>query len=579
MRFLRMLTNSLLAGAFGAAYLTILVLQLNPDVPLLSATSAWWFVTLGMLYGVHLAVVFYVALVAREFFTMDILSPGWISVRLLAWLGAALAAIAATLMWLNVRGLSATLDETAEWRMTAGAMATTVAAFVLLAIAIAHYSFGRRGSRVGASLFLIAVVASMTLPIAARGAGSRRAPEPIQWGTATQEDPLQHGPRVRVLMLDGASLDYIWPRAAEGRLPNFSRVLDGGAAIDLATIRPTQPGPVWAAVATGMYPSANGVRSAARYYARRDRHGVDLLPDHSLSHVLVRLGFVRDVPVSAEGWGARPLWSILSDAGISAGIVRWPLTHPAPPTLGFVVTDRLHQVTNSLAEFDQATQPAAARRTLQLWLSESRPRSATESHAPAFRTDSPEHVALQRDLLYARIAHALAAEGAPRLFALRYEGLDAIGHHYTSYVQQFGARGVPEDQRRAFADVVDRYYAFIDAELGIALDEMAPGDLLIVLSAFGMQPVNPFKRALAWVVRDPMLTGTHDRAPDGFLLAYGEAVQPGRPPRGSVVDVTPTILYFLGLPVARDMDGYARADLFTRAFASDRPITFIRSYR
>jgi hypothetical protein len=37
MRFLRMLTNSLLAGAFGAAYLTIIVLQLNPDVPLLSA--------------------------------------------------------------------------------------------------------------------------------------------------------------------------------------------------------------------------------------------------------------------------------------------------------------------------------------------------------------------------------------------------------------------------------------------------------------------------------------------------------------------------------------------------------------
>ena len=33
MRFLRMLTNSLLAGALGAAFLTIIVLQLNPSVP------------------------------------------------------------------------------------------------------------------------------------------------------------------------------------------------------------------------------------------------------------------------------------------------------------------------------------------------------------------------------------------------------------------------------------------------------------------------------------------------------------------------------------------------------------------
>ena len=30
--------------------------------------------------------------------------------------------------------------------------------------------------------------------------------------------------------------------------------------------------------------------------------------------------------------------------------------------------------------------------------------------------------------------------------------------------------------------------------------------------------------------------------------------------------------------VARDMDGFARADLFTRAFTDERPIVFIPSY-
>ena len=38
-----------------------------------------------------------------------------------------------------------------------------------------------------------------------------------------------------------------------------------GAAINLATLRPTQAEPVWAAVATGKYPPGNGVRSAATY--------------------------------------------------------------------------------------------------------------------------------------------------------------------------------------------------------------------------------------------------------------------------------------------------------------------------
>jgi hypothetical protein len=93
-----------------------------------------------------------------------------------------------------------------------------------------------------------------------------------------------------------------------------------------------------------------------------------------------------------------------------------------------------------------------------------------------------------------------------------------------------------------------------------------------------MQPLNPVRGALGRLLGDPDFSGTHDRAPDGFLLAYGSAVSPGRHERGSIVDVTPTLLYFLGLPVARDMDGSARTDLFTRTFTGERPIAFIPSY-
>src|SRR3954462_14299817 len=149
MRFLRMLTNSVLAGALGAAYLTVLVLQLNPQIPLASASSWRWFATLALFYGVHLAVTFYLIIVFREFFALKVLSPGWASVRVLAWMAAASAAAASALMWSNLRGFHAALSDEAARRMTAGTIATTASAGVLLVIAIAHYSFGRRGSRVG----------------------------------------------------------------------------------------------------------------------------------------------------------------------------------------------------------------------------------------------------------------------------------------------------------------------------------------------------------------------------------------------------------------------------------------------
>jgi arylsulfatase A-like enzyme len=45
-----------------------------------------------------------------------------------------------------------------------------------------------------------------------------------------------------------------------------------------------------------------------------------------------------------------------------------------------------------------------------------------------------------------------------------------------------------------------------------------------------------------------------------------------------VADVVPTILYFLGLPVAHDMDGYAKTDVFRREFSDSRPMAFIQTY-
>jgi len=558
MRFLRLFTNSLLAGALGAAYLTILLLQLNPEVPLVSHTVWRWYATLALFYGVHLAILFYVTMLLREFVSVEVFSPGWISVRLLAWLSAVAAAVAATLMWLNLNGFPTLFDETATRRFAFGAGATTASAVVLLGIAVAHYSFGRRGSRVGAALLAIAITGSLALPIAARGAGG---PLPLGARRVTlTTPPPRESPRITLLLLDGASLEYVLPRVAAGRLPNFGRLLDAGASMDLATIRPTQPDPVWAAVATGMYPAKNGVRSAAAYFARGDDRPLDLLPDHCFSHTLVRLGVVRDRPNSSAAWRARPLWTILGDYGLSSGIVRWPLTYPAHPITGFLVTDRFHQLIGSMIEADErSVYPIEI-------LTQARDAFAGSGGAT------------QWDEYYRRAARDVIAERSVQLEAVRYQGLDTAGHYYLKYAQPRGFGDVSDREREQLGPMLDRAYAVIDGEIGAAIERQSAGDLLMVVSGFGMQPVSPVKYLAARVLRDPDVSGTHENAPDGFVLAYGTAVAAGRKQRGSIVDVTPTILYFLGLPIGRDMDGYARADLFTRAFTAERPITFIPSH-
>ena len=381
-----------------------------------------------------------------------------------------------------------------------------------------------------------------------------------------------------MLLLDGASLEYIWTRIAEGRLPNFARLLENGASIDLATIRPTQPDPVWAAAATGMYPFKNGIRSAAAYYARNDARAIDLLPDHCFSHALVHLGVIDHQPNSSAAWRARPLWSILADAGVPVGVVRWPLTYPVDPVLGFIVSDRFHDLLGSMFEFDNRVAfPAEVVPVARAAFAQPDDTLDEPSGPEGGDLMSAEESALRRDRLYSRTMDELRRRADPQFVALRIQGLDTIGHRLWGYAQQRSG-SVPDDVQRRHAQTLDRAYAHVDAEIGAAVERLAPSELLLVVSGFGMQPLNPLKRAAGRLLGDPDITGTHERAPDGFLLAYGSAVERGRRPRGSIVDVAPTVLYFLGFPVGRDMDGYARTDLFTTAFTAERPIAFIPTY-
>ncbi len=123
-----------------------------------------------------------------------------------------------------------------------------------------------------------------------------------------------------------------------------------------------------------------------------------------------------------------------------------------------------------------------------------------------------------------------------------------------------------------------RYYTYLDGIVGRAMASLGPDDLLLVVSGFGMEPLSLGKRLLERLVGDRDLSGSHERAPDGFVIAFGRNVAKGNFPRASVVDLAPTVLYYFGLPIARDLDGFARTDIFTQRFTELRPITFIPFY-
>lgn len=576
-----MLSNSVFAGLLASVYLTVLLLHLNPSVPLTVHAAGPLFSVVTVSYGLHIAVVSYALYVLRQIAIVEPSSPGWISLRLLTWSAAALSGTAAVITWLHASGLQHALDARALPAIIYAATAFAAATLSFLVLGFAQIAVRRRHRATVAVLFTVTTVASIAVPLWLRTASVRR-PADVAPRSSLDPDSVS-GARVVLLCLDGASLDVISPAVAAGRLPNFGRLLDRGASLHLATTRPTQPEPVWASVMTGMWPSHHGVRGTARYRPFNGEVAVDVLPDYLFSQALIRLGLLIEEPYSSASLESLPLWQIAGRYGVPTGLIGLPLTHPADSPAGFIVSDRFHRRGDSAAVLDArpAISPARIDAVARAVLESAQRQASTESPVPLelLPRTGESGSTVEADRLHHLLAMHLGAAEPVRLLAVRYAGLDSIGHYYFRYANPDAFGDVSDEERRQFGRVLDDYYAYVDSLVGDAMSSLGDDDLLLVVSGFGMEPLTVGKRLLERVVGDPRFTGTHERAPDGFLLAYGAAVAPARQARGAVVDVAPTLLYFLGLPVARDMDGFVRTDLFTRAFNEQRTITFIPSYR
>ena len=64
-----------------------------------------------------------------------------------------------------------------------------------------------------------------------------------------------------------------------------------------------------------------------------------------------------------------------------------------------------------------------------------------------------------------------------------------------------------------------------------------------------------------------------------MLLLTGRGIEAGTFLNAAeLVDVLPTLLYALGLPIARDLDGRVLTGAFSSGFLARQPLTFVPSY-
>jgi len=583
---LRILGSVALAAALFAADVVLLILYLNPEVRLVEelpalvvaiflpyAAAATVFLFLAALAG---AVVRWWPAAARP--PIESL-PWFTTMSLLA------ATVSGVLFWLNLLSYRHSIPAESVRALAGASLALGLVALTLVAVGVDTLLFPLRGRGISAALVVLASAAQVVVPLALLPVPGAR-PEPVPLAM----EPVRPVRRVTLVGLDGLGPEQLREGVSRGGLPAVSHIFREGAHGPLATIRPTEGPPLWTTLLTGQLPRDHGVKSFSTYRLLASRTSYELLPKAAFVGLLERCGLVSRSPVTAAFRRRPALWNALNAFGIEAGMVRIWGTFPTEKVQGFMLSHYFHLLASDPERLPETLHPpelileVAARAVSpsdvdQALISEFVDFSMEIPGDPVpWRRDLVER-ALSPDITYERAGAVLRAAYDPPFFATYYFGLELVGHTFMRFAQPERFGDVSSEQVRRYGRVWDQYAAYLSQRVGEQVEGLEPGEILLVVSTYGMSPVPLWRRLLSSFVGGSSMTGTHAGAPDGVVLAIGDGIRAGATVEGgSILDIAPTILYLMGLPVARDMEGRVLIEIVEEDFARAHPVTFIPSY-
>jgi hypothetical protein len=588
----RSLQSALLAAALFASHVVLLTLYLNPDAALRRDGAALALVLFLPYLAGGFALLGTIVTVTRALSRRPgARRPPIEGLPYFTSLSFATCATSALLFWSNLWSYRHSIPEEYVRGLAASTVALGACTLVFVAVGVDVWLFPFRGRGISSALVVLAAAASVVLPLAARPHSSAGdvAAIPAREPLTVHAEAIAPTRRVILIGTDGLGPDLVREGVERGTLPAFEYLLRHGAHGPLATLRPSEGPPVWTSILTGVLPRAHGVKSFVTYRLRGSRTVFELLPKGVFVSLLEKLELVSTEPVTAAARRRPAVWNALNAFAVDAGLVRLWATDPVEPVRGFMLSPRLYQSgrrqdPRGLLHPPDLIAEVHAQRVEGTDVDRGLVSEFIDLSAPAdprgdeLRRELVED-ALAPDLTYRRAGAVLRSAYDPPFFATYFYGLDAVGHVFLPYARPGLFGNVDSESARRYGRVIARYVTLMGEWVMDAVEHRQPSDIVIFVSGFGMEPATPLDRLSALATGRGSVGGVHDRAPDGYLIAVGDGIRPGATLHGaSVVDVAPTILYLMGLPVARDLDGRVLTEILDEDFARAHPLTFIPSY-
>jgi predicted AlkP superfamily pyrophosphatase or phosphodiesterase len=352
--------------------------------------------------------------------------------------------------------------------------------------------------------------------------------------------------KVTIIGLEGLSFDVMIPLISEEKLPNFAWLMEEGSWGKLENFSPTEPLILNSSFNSGKYPSKHRHVSLYRYRVLKSAQEFEVAPRFMLFGQLLRTSLLTR-SMKTHPFYSQDIWEIFHDNKIEYLVLDWP--------------------------YDRK-------------VGESSPKAETRFNMifKDLKLDGSEMFdrvkrAFFSDFEYEDQVMQKKTEAQPQIVYFMLNGLNTVEQYFYKYSFPDLFGNINQDDINRYSSVIERYYQFYDDIIGKYMASRKEDELLIVFSPHGIEPLPLWKRVVEWILGNAEISAYHELAPDGVVFFNGREINRGNNiDRMRLIDIAPTLLNYLGLPVGKDMDGIVYSSIFREEFKLENPVLYISSY-
>jgi predicted AlkP superfamily phosphohydrolase/phosphomutase len=270
-------------------------------------------------------------------------------------------------------------------------------------------------------------------------------------------------PKIMIIGLDAATWDLVGPWAAEGLLPNLSRLMEDGVSADLQSVIPPLTPPAWTSFMTGSNPGKHGI-----FYFLEPQPG-----SYSMRYA------------NAGSRRAPTVFRMLCDAGLTVGSMNIPFTYPPEPLHGFQISGL-----DAPSEKSPFIHPPSLRHEIEREFGKI---SFDITHLGFMSTDHRRDRVLAEmkrlDEQWTKIGLYLLEHYPADVMMFTFMSIDTVQHHFWQFMDSSHFLHDPSRAHR-YGDAILRVYQRLDEAVWRFVERAPDETAVMIVSDHGAGPTS-----------------------------------------------------------------------------------------